>query len=103
MNRKKIITTTLITLALTLSMAAVAYGFSWGCSSSITTGIITMTGKSTVTTYNGTASEIIVNSTLYRDDVCVGQKSADKNNVTSLSASATGSNEPGLHYNKRGC
>lgn len=97
MKRKKLLIL-LITIALLSITTAVAYAWYVGGSSSITTGYITMTGKST-TSSDVACSYMFVDNTLYRDDQVAGGSTNEATGaLRSLSTTCTGANTLGNQY-----
>lgn len=90
MKRKKLMIL-IISLALLLGITTVAYAWDVGGISSITTGVITMTGVST-TSADVTCSYMFVDNTLYRDDQVAGGSTKEASQVKTLSTTCTGAN-----------
>ena len=92
MNKKKhlIVATTLVLLLFT---TAVAYGWTLGGISSITTGIITMRGTSTTTA--SVATGITVQAYLWNNGQLAGTAQNFSQSATQVSATASGLNTPG--------
>jgi len=96
MNNKKPVILA-ITLVMMLSITSMAYAFTLGGQSSITTGIITVTGKST-STCSVAADNLYVDCSLYRDDIFLDNSTSQAYNVKSISTSQGGQNLPGSQH-----
>lgn len=96
MNRKKSIVL-VTTLAMLLGITNLAYALSVGGNSSISTGLVTVTGKST-TTCDVAADNVYVDCSLYRDDVFLDSSTSQASNVKSLTTSQGGQNLPGSQH-----
>lgn len=93
MNRKKFVILAL-TLAMLLGMTTVAYAWSVGGYSSISTGLVTVTGTST-TTADTTLDTIHAWCCICRDGYVQNTGVNDAQNQSRISAAATGTNLPG--------